>query len=171
MWNIIKWWQMKRKGWVQGKFSPQYPEKCMNLKSGKLPFARSSWEFYMFNMCDCNTNVIRWGSEILTIPYIYDIDKVKGVHKTRKYYPDIYCEIKNNKGEINTYVIEIKPHKQKNKPDKPKRRTQKALKNYNYAMCEYVKNQNKWKYARSFCDGKMWKFRILTEENIFNGEI
>jgi hypothetical protein len=170
MWNIFKWWHMKRKGWTQGPFSPKNREKCMNTKSGSLPFARSSWEFRMFHWCDENKNVIRWGSEILAIPYIYDIEKAKGIHKVHKYYPDIYCEIRNNIGEIEKIVIEIKPNKQKNKPIKPKNRTRKALKNYTYAVCEYVKNQNKWKYARSFCSGKNWKFRILTEENLFNGE-
>lgn len=171
MWKIFKWWQMKRKGWVQGKFNPKNPNKCMNMKAGKLPFARSSWEFYMFNWCDDNLNVIRWGSELFSIPYIYDIDKANHIHKTRKYYPDIYCEIKNKQNEINIYVIEIKPTRQKNKPVKPKNRTQKAIKNYNYAMCEFVKNQNKWKYARSFCEGKNWKFRLLTEKEIFNGDV
>ena len=174
MWKKIKWWIMKRKnGWLQNTFIPKNPNKCMNLnmKSGKMPYYRSSWELKMFNWCDENVNVIRWGSEILEIPYIYDIDKIKGIHKTRRYYPDIYCDIKNKQGIINTYVIEIKPNKQKNKPIAPKNKTKKAVQNYNYAMCEYVKNQNKWKYARSFCEGKMWKFRLLTEKNIFNGEI
>jgi hypothetical protein len=174
MWNIINWWNMRRKGnWAQNTFNPKNPDKCLNMKmnNAKLPFYRSSWEAKMFNWCDENKNVVRWGSEILAIPYIYDIEKVKGIHKTHKYYPDLYCEIRNKQGLIEKFVIEIKPVKQKNKPIKPKRRTKKALKNYTYAVHEYVKNQNKWKYARSFCEGKNWKFRIVTEENIFNGEV
>ena len=172
MWNLFNWWFMKKKGgWMQNHFSPKNKEKCMNLKNGKLPFYRSSWELKVFNWCDENKNVVRWGSEILEIPYIYDIDAVNGVHKTRKYYPDIYCEIRNKEGVLNTYVIEIKPVKQKDKPIKPKRQTVKAMRNYTYAVHEYVKNMNKWKYARSFCEGKNWKFRLLTENNIFNGEI
>lgn len=152
--------------WKQGYFIPTYPEKCINIKQGKNPFARSSWEFYMFNWCDKNANVIRWGSEIIKIPYIYDVEKVKGIHKTHMYYPDIYFEkLKNGVKEI--HLIEIKPIKQKNKPIVPKLKTKKAIRNYYKALYEYVKNQNKWKYARMFCEGKCWKFGLLTENEIF----
>ena len=162
----------KKRDWVQGEFTPKFPEKCMNLhmKSGKLPYARSSWEFKMFHWCDENRNVLRWGSEIIKIPYIFDMDKIKGIHKTHMYYPDIYCEVYNKQGKLNKFLIEIKPDKQKNKPTKPKTKTKKAMANYLYAVNEYVKNKNKWKYAKMFCEGKDWKFKILTENNIFTGE-
>lgn len=165
----MRWWQMRRHNWVQGKFEPKNPQKCMNLhmSNAKLPFARSSWEFNMFHYLDENKNVVRWGSEILDIPYIYDIDKARGIHKTHKYYPDIYCEIINKNGNIVKYLIEIKPNKQKNKPVKPKNKTRKAMMNYQNALCEYVKNKNKWKYAQMFCEGKNWQFKILTEKDIF----
>lgn len=169
MFNLFNWWKMRKGSWTQGVFNPEHPEKCINLRKGKKPFARSSWEFKMMAWCDQNKNVVRWGSEIIAIPYIFDLEKVNGIHKTHNYYPDIYCEIRNKKGLIDIYIIEIKPIKQKNKPIVPKNKTRKAMKNYRYAVNEYVRNQNKWRYAKMFCEGKNWNFRILTEQNIFNG--
>ena len=97
----------------------------------------------IFDLGDLNQNVIKWGSEILEVPYIYDVDK-----KVHKYYPDIWCKLRGKDGKVQTYLIEIKPQKQESKPKLPRNKTRKAMRNYNIALLEYIKNQNKWKYAR-----------------------
>ena len=68
---------------------------------------------------------------------------------------------------VHTYLIEIKPRKQESKPKVPRNKTRKAMKNYNIALIEYVKNKNKWKYAKRYCEGKDWRFKILNETNLF----
>lgn len=172
MWKIFNWIPMGRKdNWTQGEFTPKNPDKCINIKIGKPVFARSSWEFKMMHWLDDNKNVLRWGSEIIKVPYVYDVDKLKGVQKLRNYYPDFYVELINSKNELKRYVVEIKPDKQRKRPPTPKNKTRKAMKNYGYALYEYIKNKNKFKYAKVFCEGKNWEFKVMTEHDIFNGEV
>jgi len=159
-----RWFKEKVMGrWYQGEFTPKNPKKCINLTlGGQKPFARSSWEMRLMNWCDSNKNVISWGSEIIKVPYIFEIDQ-----KLHNYYPDIWCKIKDKDGLVQTYLVEVKPDKQQKKPVPPRNKTRKAMMNYNLALREYVKNQNKWKYAKRFCAGKNWKFRIITEKILF----
>lgn len=148
--------------WKQGKFNPTYPQKCINIKLNKPIIFRSSWEQRFFSFCDTNANVLAWASEVIEIPYIYDVDK-----KLHKYKPDVYVKMKNSEGKIVEHLIEIKPEKQLKKPKPPKNKTQKALRNFNYAMGEYIKNANKWKYARRYCETRSWDFKVLTEKQLF----
>jgi hypothetical protein len=149
-------------GWDQNYFTPRFPDKCINSLSGKPVIYRSSWEKRFFNYCDMNANVVKWGSEIISIPYIHQLD-----NKKHTYYPDIYCEIKNKEGVVEKFIIEIKPKNQLDKPRLPKTKTKKALKNFNYSMTQYIKNQDKWKYAKMYCETRNYKFKIMTEENLF----
>lgn len=146
----------------QGVFTPKNPNKCINIAKGKPPFARSSWETRAFNWCDTNANVIKWASELVKVPYIYEIDQ-----RLHNYFPDLYVEIIDKQGKLKKYLIEIKPDKQTSKPNPPKNKTKKALFNYNKALREWVKNQNKWKHAGMFCEGKDWVFRVVTERDLF----
>ena len=164
MFNLLKnvWRKLMGREWYQSYFTPKNPTKCINMRQGKPPYARSSWETRVFNWCDLNDNVLEWGSEVIKVPYIFDADK-----KLHNYIPDIWCRLKNNNNEINTYILEIKPIKQTTPPKEPKNKTKKALRNYNYAKLEFLKNKNKWFYARQFCEGRDWKFRIISENTIF----
>lgn len=146
----------------QNYFIPKNKDKCINYNDSKKIIYRSSWEKRFMNFCDMNKKVIKWGSETISIPYIYDIDQ-----KVHNYYPDFYLEMLNKDGKKVKYLIEIKPKKQMNIPQIPKRKTKKAMNNYNYAKCEYIKNKNKWKSANSFCDVRNIKFRILNEDILF----
>ena len=62
------------------------------------------------------------------------------------------------------YLIEIKPKAQLQKPNPPKRKTKKAVKNYKYAYEMYVTNMCKIQYAEDFCAKKGMKFKIITED-------
>ena len=153
---------MTNKKYYQSYFVPKNPKKCTNVRRGQQIFARSSWETRMFNWLDLNENVLEWGSEIVKVPYIFDVDQ-----KLHNYIPDILCRIKENDNKIQVYLLEIKPQKQTQPPKVPRNKTKKAVKNYAYAKQQYIQNQNKWKYAKSFCEGKKWKFRLVTEQNLF----
>ena len=160
--RILNYFMGRNTTFYQASFKPKNPSKCINIKNGKLPYARSSWETRMFNWCDTNDNVIHWGSEIVEIPYIFEVDQ-----KIHKYYPDIWCKLKDVNGKEQIYLIEIKPQKQTTPPKVPKNKTKKSIKNYNYARYHYIKNKNKWKFAQQYCETRMWKFRVMSEGTLF----
>ncbi len=151
-----------RKGhWKQNFYQLQHPEKYIGSEP---PFYRSSWEKRAFYMLDTNVNVIRWGSEIIQIPYSFTLQECGNKHR---YFIDIYAEIKQSDGTIVKYCIEIKPKSQKEPPKPPKVRNRKFIKNYLYNATTWVKNQNKWKAAQAFCASKGYTFKIWTEEDLF----
>jgi hypothetical protein len=146
----------------QGNFIPTNKDKCINIAMNKPIYYRSSYEERFFNWCDQNKNVVRWGSEVIEVPYLFDVD-----NKLHRYYPDAYVELIDKDGARKILLIEIKPEKGLDKPKQPRNKTRKAMENYSQRVNEFVKNQNKWKYARMFCEGKNWEFKILTETQLF----
>lgn len=127
----------------------------------------------MMYWCDHNINVIEWGSEVITIPYINDVDG-----RPHKYITDFYVSLKDINGIVKRKILEIKPSKQVANVDEsgnlilpkpPKKKTQKAMQNYNNSVNEIIKNHSKWKYAREFCKQYNMEFLVITEKEIFNG--
>jgi hypothetical protein len=114
---------------------------------------RSSWERRVFNWCDRNSEIKNWSSEEIVIPYKYDITK-----KAHRYFPDLKITFKSGK----TILVEIKPHKETEKPKYPGKRTQRYL---NEATT-YVKNQNKWEAAEKYAKDRGWDFQIWTEHTL-----
>ena len=107
--------------------------------------------------CDKNDKILEWGSEEIALPYRSPID-----NKVHRYFPDFYIKVQENTGKIKRYLIEVKPHKQTQKPKKPKRQT----KNYLREVYEYAKNQAKWKAADEFCKDRLWEFKVMTENEL-----
>lgn len=149
----------EKNSWYQGVFIPQHPEKCINKNTIEY---RSSWESRFCNWLDQNSSVIRWGYEVVSIPYRYDIDG-----RNHTYIVDFYAEILNKNNHIDKYLIEIKPKNQGEKPSMPKKKSMKSMKNYFYEAHNYIKNQNKWTSAQSFCQANGMIFKVLTKENLF----
>jgi len=147
--------------WKQGYYNLQHPDKFL----GRHPLIfRSSWEQRAFFMMDNNQNVIKWGSEILEIPYSYDMQATGNKHK---YFVDIFAIIREKDGKEQRYAIEIKPSGEQKPPTPPKVRNPKSMKNYIYSASTYVKNQNKWKAAQAYCQSQGIKWVILTEDHLF----
>lgn len=157
--------------WLQGTFIPVNRNKCVNTK----PIVyRSSYELRFLNFCDQNKSIIKWGSEVITIQYINEVDG-----KPHKYTTDFYIEVKDINGNLNRKIIEIKPSKQSALldesgnlilPKPPKKKSAKALQNYYNSVNEIRKNHSKWTYAREFCKQHGIEFQVLTEKDIFNGK-
>ena len=145
--------------WSSGVYEVQNKKKYLGYN---MPKYRSSWERRFAYYCDTNAKVLRWGYEVVTIPYNYQIDG-----KMHKYITDFYVEIIDNKNEVQKYIVEIKPKKQTKLPVKPKNKNAKAIKRYINERNTYVRNDNKWRAAKSFCQSNNMEFVILTENTIF----
>ena len=154
-----------------GEYVLKYPEK---YKGAKTPAFKSSYEERMFFWCDTNTKVIEWAYEPFPVEYIFDVpkdapdvDKSVVDNKSHKYYPDVVAKVMENDGTINIYILEIKPYNQLIRPTEPKKNTKKTVRKYLNALQEFLKNQAKWKAARSLANKKNMKFEILTERHLF----
>jgi len=157
-----------RKGsWYQGTYTPKYPEKCLN--KGNIEY-RSSWEAKVCYLCDMSSNILKWGYELLKIPYT----DIKG--KVRTYITDFIVVLRSG-DKIVKCVWEVKPQKQgplleagklntKNKPQQPTRKTRKAMARYNYELKTYVNNTKKWNSLMVYCKSNGYVFEVISEQHI-----
>lgn len=96
--------------------------------------------------CEAQSLITLWGYECIEIPYLYSIDK-----KIHRYYPDFYLEFKDGR----KFIIEIKPENQ-------------AIgKGSIYNKLSFIKNRDKWKACKSFCEAKGFEFKVVTEKDLF----
>jgi len=142
----------------KGFFRPQNPTKYMGNPMKVI--YRSMWERKFMKYCDTSPNVIRWGSEEVVIPYFSPIDK-----KRHRYYVDFFVEVKTEEG-IKTWLVEIKPKKQCEPPEKKS----KITRCYINEVKTWTVNSAKWKAAREICESKGWEFKILTEDHLFRSK-
>jgi hypothetical protein len=146
--------------YTQGTYYPANRNKYIGIKD---PQYRSSWEYSAFVKLDNNASVLRWGSEIIALPYVFELDGRK-----HKYYIDLYVEMfdaKNNK--LDKWLIEIKPEQKIFMPTKPKINNAKAYRNYNLRMVEWRKNINKWQFASNYSVANGFVFLIMTENGSY----
>lgn len=141
------------KRYRQGKFIPTNPQKYIGIKSDI--FYRSSWEKRVMMWFDTNPSVLGWNSEGLKVRYFFALDS-----KDHTYHVDFLVKMKTRSGEVKTYAIEVKPHKE---TLPPKTRDKKRL------LLEtetYMKNQAKWEAAKKYCDECGITFLVLTERDL-----
>lgn len=141
----------------KSKFIPKNPQKYVGNPANII--CRSLWERTFCKYLDENTNIIRWSSEELQIPYVSPVD-----NRVHMYYPDFLFEAKKG-NTVETVVVEIKPEKQTKEPIAGK----KSKKTYLTETLQYQINKSKWESARNFCEKNGWKFVVLTEKNLFRG--
>ena len=139
----------------RGKYQPSYPKKYKGDPTNIV--YRSLWERKFMNYCDLNENVLEWGSEELALPYRSPLD-----NRIHRYFPDFYIKVRESNGQIQKYIIEVKPKKQTIEPKVQKRKT----KGYIFEVTEWARNQAKWKVAKEFCEDRQWKFKIITEDEL-----
>jgi len=140
----------------QGFFKPRFPKKYIGDPTNIV--YRSGWEKRVMQTLDENSNVLRWASEEIVIPYISPID-----NRPHRYFVDFYVEARAPDGSVKKMLIEVKPQAQTQPPKSPKRKT----KRYISEVMTYGVNEAKWKAAREFCIDKGWEFRIITEAELF----
>ena len=141
------------------------PRKSTHFKQGTIEISelkkylgkkiityRSSWEKIFIQRLEYDSNVLKWSSEPIEIPYISK-EKVNGkwIEKRRNYNPDFLVILKSGK----VLLIEIKPLSQVP-----------LFENTILSDPAQMKNQCKWKAAIGFCKKQGWEFRIITEQNL-----
>lgn len=141
-----------------GKYHLQHPEKYMGNVNNIV--YRSSWELRMNRFLDNNTQILKWSSEEIKIPYLHPLDG-----RVHHYFPDYYIEYINKDGEVVQEMVEVKPLAQTTAPKKSRGKSNKTAL---YEQQTYAVNQAKWKYAMAWCEKRNIRFRVLTEKSLFS---
>lgn len=139
----------------KGIFRPKNPSKYKGDPTNII--FRSSWELRFMSYLDAHPDVLEWSSEEFCIPYRSPIDG-----QVHRYFPDFWIKQKGINGEIDTLVVEIKPHSQTVEPQVQQRKTKKYLRE----VVNWGVNSAKWQAATEFCSRKKWKFKILNEYHL-----
>ena len=126
---------------------------------------RSSWEQRFCTYCDRNTNILKWSSEPLSIPYWSPIDK-----KEHKYFVDYYIQVKKADQTVENWFIEIKPENQYDITKRPQEPignlTEKKIRNYNEKLKTWIINRAKFEAATRFAEARGYKFGAINESFI-----
>ena len=133
----------------KGRFKPQNPKKYKGDPSNII--YRSTWELRVMKYLDTQPKVEWWASEEMFVRYKSTIDE-----RIHRYYPDFVVKTKEK-----TFMLEVKPFHQTQKP-KQKRKTKKFLQE----AATYAVNQQKWRAADIFCQEHGWLFKIVTEKDL-----
>ena len=139
----------------KGKYRVKNYKKYKGDPTGVI--YRSLWERKFMKWCDGNPNILEWWSEELAIPYYDPVQK-----KWRRYFPDFWMKVKEKNGKVESYLVEVKPKRQVEGPKPQKRKTKKYLRE----VFDYATNQAKWQAAKSYCDDKGMKFKLITEKDL-----
>lgn len=140
----------------KGVYTPKNPSKYRG--DFRKIIYRSSWEKKFFIFLDTSPSVLFWSSEEIIVPYISPLD-----NKVHRYFPDVVCKMKTTSG-IETYMIEVKPYCQTILPESRKGKRKKTL---DEELITFAINDAKWKAARAYCDKYKWKFKIITERELY----
>lgn len=121
---------------------------------------RSLWERKFMKYCDENQSILEWSSEEVKIPYVSPLDNKKHI-----YFVDFLIRTKNKKNIVETYLVEIKPKKQTERPIIEEGKSLSVGKKRQ--ILRYLVNESKWIAAKKYCDVRGWKFIIMTEKTLF----
>jgi hypothetical protein len=138
-----------------GRFIPKNPRKYMGDHNNII--YRSSWEARFMHKFDVEEWVVAWSSEEIIVPYVSPVDG-----RTHRYFPDFVIKVRNQHGEVKTWMIEVKPKKQTIPPEKKKRVT----KQYITEVTNWGINQAKWQFAKEYCLDRGWEFVVFTEDQL-----
>lgn len=145
---------MSYKSKYKGFFKPRNPQKYLGNIANIV--YRSSYELKYMQFLDNHPDVLKWGSEEISIPY-------RGIdERLHQYYPDFLVQMKDKTGQIQSMLIEIKPASQVVAPKPRKKITSLYLKEVE----TYETNIRKWMAAQSFCEERGIEFKIFTEAEL-----
>lgn len=135
--------------WAQGIYTVKNRAKYVGKSEPKY---RSGWELTFMNFCDNNKNVIYWASEAIAIPYKHPL-----TGKMTNYIPDFFVLYENKFGQRIAEIVEIKPKKQSLIESKASAKDRVVV----------AINHAKWHAASQYCKRNGYKFRVVTEDDLF----
>ena len=145
--NYIKHVKPQKKGFYkQGYLDPKKLSKYANSCKNEPVIYRSGLELQFIQYCENSSNIKKWASEPMQIPYYSNLE-----HKECNYYPDYVLE--NQKG--NMVIVEVKPYNQTVKPQPS---------DSIWLKQQWIKNLDKWSAAKKFAETHNMKFIIVTEK-------
>jgi len=136
--------------WAQGIYEIKNPQKYVGNHKPKY---RSGWELTFMTFCDNNSSVIYWASEAIRIPYRNPL-----TGKPSNYVPDFFVVYQNKYGNKIAEMVEIKPKKQSLIESRTASARDRAVVAVNHA---------KWQAATAYCKSQGYKFRVITENDLF----
>jgi hypothetical protein len=136
----------------KGFYKIRNPEKYLG-DPNKVVY-RSGWEQAVMRWCDDSPQVKKWVSEEIVIPYLCETDK-----RMHRYFIDFMVVYDN----CRTVLVEVKPHKETLPPKTGQGRARRQVLNEGMT---YIKNQSKWKAARSYALDRGYHFEIWTENEL-----
>lgn len=139
----------------KGFFKPRNPEKYLGDPT-KIIY-RSGYEFKYMVFLDTHPDVLKWGSEVMIIPYRAPDGLV------RRYYPDFVVQFREKNGKTVNWMVEIKPHVQTQPPKQPKKG---VTKKFLEELETYEINKAKWEAATAYCNKVGLEFKVLTEAEL-----
>lgn len=135
----------------QGVYTIKNREKYVGTRE---PRYRSGWEMTFMMFLDNNDHVLQWASESISIPYRNPL-----TGKQSMYVPDFLITYRNRDNTVRAELVEIKPKKQSLIESKSSARDR-AIVAINYA---------KWDQAMKWARRNGLTFRVITEDDIFQG--
>lgn len=179
--NSYKKWHKPNKSEKAKTYQDYYKvqNKEKYIGDPNLAIYRSSWEFSFMKWCDFSPSVIRWSCEPLKIPYYdrvsnleenrrYGLDPNNPKNwKVRNYYTDFWVEVSKGNNEIERWFVEIKPHHELKKPERPSKNAKvQTIKKYNREMKRYLINEAKFAAMNEWAKRHNSKFYIFTENTL-----
>ena len=143
----------------KGKYLPKNLSKYIGDPT-KIIY-RSLLERRVMVWLDKTPQVKEWQSELVVIKYVSPID-----NKVHRYYVDFSMRYINNKGELKSALIEVKPEKQTKAPRLSNTKTGKQTRRYIKEQYTWKVNEAKWTYARQWCLSNGYTFQIWNEKTI-----
>lgn len=140
----------------QGHYEVQNTDKYVGTNTS--PRYLSSLELEVFRWCDRSPDVLKWGAEVVVVPYY---NPVKG--RKARYMVDVFIHYRDKAGNKHTELVEIKPMSQSRPPKKTKN---KRIDVFESELATWNQNQAKWQAASNYAAERNWKFRVITEQGI-----
>lgn len=135
----------------RARFIPKHPQKYVG-DVDKI-FARSTWEVTVMKKFDSHPDILKWGSEEISIPYLSPADS-----RVHQYFPDFFVEYLDADGALHREIVEVKPLHESEQKFAKSDRSKDAL----------AVNEAKWASAAIWCQQRGMEFRVLTEQSIFH---
>lgn len=144
------------KTYKQGIYVPINKEKYVGDVNNIV--WRSSWELRAMKFFDMSKHVIEWSSEECIILYKSPADG-----RMHRYFTDFKIKVRTKDNAVKTFIIEVKPEKQIEKPKATKGKKKSVLLN---EIMTYEINQAKWAAAEIYCKNRGWEFKKLNEYDL-----